>query len=101
MYRTWTIKFWPDHNFAWYLSVMKVNIALESGHFQNDGDIMPDLYFWRQLVIQCIENTIVTEPCDIGRPICAYRRPQMMEFHLAKVPNYHGKWLPSEKIKLS
>ena len=27
-------KFFPDHNFAWYLPVIEVKTALVSGHFQ-------------------------------------------------------------------
>ena len=36
---------------------------------------MPTLAFWMQLAIQCIKNTIGTEPDDIGRPMRARRRP--------------------------
>ena len=32
--RTWDTRFWPDRNFACYLVVTEVNIALASGHFQ-------------------------------------------------------------------
>ena len=31
--RTWSTKFWTDHNSCWYLSVSEFNTALESGHF--------------------------------------------------------------------
>ena len=58
---------------------MKANTALASSHSQNDGNIMPTLDFWSQLEIQCIENTIVTEPGDLVRPMQAYRRPQIVE----------------------
>ena len=50
--RTWDNKFWTDHTFGWYLAVTEVNTALASGHFQNGGNIMPTLAFWRQLAIQ-------------------------------------------------
>ena len=66
----------------------EVNTALEFGHSQNDGNIMPTLDFWRQLVIQCMENTIRTEPSDIDRPIPAFRRPQIVQYNLEKVPTY-------------
>ena len=79
------------------LSVTEVNTALASGHFQNGGDIMPTLDFWRQLVIKCMEDTIGTDPGDIGRPMWACIRPKIVEFHMEKVPNYRGKCLPSEK----
>ena len=49
--RTWATKFWPDHNFARYLSIMETNTALESGPFQNGINIMPTLPFWKQLLI--------------------------------------------------
>ena len=76
----------------------EVNTALASGHFQNGVDIMPTLAFRRQLAIQCMENAIGTEPGDIGRPVRACRRPQIVECKLEKVPNYSGKWwLPNEK----
>ena len=52
---TWDIKSWMYCNLAWYLVVTEVNTALASGKFQNDGNVMPDLYFWRKLVIHCIE----------------------------------------------
>ena len=29
--RKWVTKFWTDRNFAWYLAVSEVNIALASG----------------------------------------------------------------------
>ena len=62
--------------------MMEVNIALSSRHFQNGGNIMTNLYFWGRLLIQCMENTIVIDPVDIGSPIGAYRRPQLVEFKL-------------------
>ena len=49
--RTWSNKFWPDSNFAWYLAVLEVNTDLASGHFQNDGVVQPGMYFWRVLEI--------------------------------------------------
>ena len=62
--RTWATKFWPDHNFAWYLAVSKINTALSSGHFQNDGVVQPSLNFWRALSIERLENTIGVELGD-------------------------------------
>ena len=76
----------------------EVNIALASRNFQNGGNIMPDLSFQRQLAINYMENTIVINPGDIGRPMRSYKRPQIVECKLEKVPNYSGKWwLPNEK----
>ena len=49
--RTRATKFCTDHKFAWYLAVTEVNTALASGHFQNGGNIMPTLAFWRQFAI--------------------------------------------------
>ena len=43
----------------------EVNTVLPSGNFQNGSNIMPELYLRRHLAIQCMENTIVTEPGDI------------------------------------
>ena len=37
--------FWPDRNFAWYLAVSEFNIALEAGHFRNDGVVQPSMDF--------------------------------------------------------
>ena len=71
--------FFMDHNFAWYLAMTEVNAALSSGNFQNGGNIMPTLDFWRYLAIKCMKNTIGTEPGDIGRPIRACKRPQIVE----------------------
>ena len=76
---------------------MEVITALASGNFQNGGNIMPTLDFWRHLAIQCMENTIGTEPGDIGRPMWAFRRPQTVKYNMEKVANYHRKWLASEK----
>ena len=59
--RTWTTKFWSDKNFSWYLSVLEVNIALASGHFQNDGVVQPSLDFLRDFPIECLDNTIRVE----------------------------------------
>ena len=75
--------------------MLGVNTALASGHFQNGGNIMPTLDFWRHLAIQCMENTIGTEPGDIGMPMWDCRMPQIAGYKLEKVPNYRGKWLPS------
>ena len=97
----WATKFWMDYNFAWYLFVMVVNIALACGHFPNGGDIIPTLAFQRQLAMQCMENNFLTDPNDIGTPMRACRRPQIVELNVEKVPNYLGKWQPSEKIKIS
>ena len=44
-----------------------------------------------------MENTIVTDPGDIVRPVWACRRPQIMELNMYNVPNYHRKWLTSAK----
>ena len=51
----WGTNFFPGFNFAWYLNVMEVNTALASGHFQNSGNIMPTLTFWRHSAMQCME----------------------------------------------
>ena len=57
-------KFWPDHNFSWYLVVLEVNTALASGHLKNDGVVQPSLDFWRALEIECPENIIGFELGD-------------------------------------
>ena len=59
--RTWTTKFWPDRNFAWYLAVLEVNTDIASGHFKNDGVVQPSLDFWRGLATKCLENTVGVE----------------------------------------
>ena len=62
--------------------------------------MMTTLDFWSQLEIQCMENTIVIDSGDTGRPIRAFRGLHIVEYHLEKVPNYRKKWLPSaEKSK--
>ena len=48
--------------------VSEVNTALGSGHFQNYGVVQPSLYFWRDLAIYCLENTIGVELGENGRP---------------------------------
>ena len=48
-------KFWPDHNFAWYLAVSEVNTALAPGHFQNDGGVQLSLEFIKAFAIVCLE----------------------------------------------
>ena len=50
-------RFWPDHNFAWYLSVSEVNTDLAPGHFQNYGVVQLSLDFWRALKIEFLKNT--------------------------------------------
>ena len=54
-------KFWPDHNFAWYLAVSEFNTDLVSGYFQNYGIVQPSLDFLRALAIECFYNTIWVE----------------------------------------
>ena len=88
--------FWV-RNFSWHIVMTEVNTTLASGHFQNGGDIMPNLDLGGHLAIQCMINNFGTEPGDIGRPMWYYRRPQIVEYNLEKVPNYHRKWLASEK----
>ena len=66
--RTWATKFWPDHNFAWYLSMTEVNTDLAPGHFKNDGVVQPSLDFWRSLSIECLENKIGVELLENRRP---------------------------------
>ena len=61
-------KFWPDRNFVWYLVVSEVNTALVSGHFKNYGVVQPSLYFWRDLEIECLENTIRVKLGENGLP---------------------------------
>ena len=76
---------------------MEANTALAFGHLQNVSNIMPTLDFHRKLAMYYTENTIGTERGDIGRPTKSCRRPHIVEYHLEKVPNYRGKWLPSAK----
>ena len=76
-------KFWPNHNFAWYLAVSEVNTALVSGRFQNDGLVQPNLDFWVYLAIECLDNTIVIELGENGIPK-----------RTSKIPIY----VPCEKI---
>ena len=71
--------------------MLEVNTSLSYGHFQNGRDIMPNLYFQRQLAIKCKENTIGTETGDIGGPMRDCRRPQTMEYHMEKAQNYQRK----------
>ena len=66
---TWDTKFWKYHHFAWYLYLMEANTALASGHFQNGGNIMPNLDFQEQLALQLMYNTIGTETGNIVRPM--------------------------------
>ena len=100
--RTWDTKFWPYRNFVWYFVVTEKSTALATGHFQNGGDIMPTLDFWRQLEIWCIENNIGTYHGDVGKPMWVCRRSQIAEHKLEKVKTYHGKWLPSaNKFRIS
>ena len=47
----------------------EVNKALEYGHLQNSRNIRHTLAFWMNLVLQCMENTIVTYTGDIGGPM--------------------------------
>ena len=58
---------------------------------------MPTLYFRGKLALQSMENNIGTEPGGIGRPMRPFRRPQIVEYNMEKVPNYYGKWIASEK----
>ena len=58
---------------------------------KNGGNIVPTLVFWRNLVIQCEENTIRMEPGDIGRPMRSWRRSQIVQCKMEKVPNYRKK----------
>ena len=48
---TWMTILFPDPNFSWYLTLLEVNIALASGHFQNYGVVQPSMYFRRALAI--------------------------------------------------
>ena len=59
--RKWATKFWPDRNFAWYITFLEFNKALASGHFKNDGVVQPSLDFWRVLSMECLENKIGVE----------------------------------------
>ena len=52
----------------------------------NGGNITPNLAFRRHLALQCMYNTIGTDTGNIGRPVRAYRRPQIVEINLEKVP---------------
>ena len=84
-------------NFSWYFSTTEAKIVKASGHLQNGGDIMPTLAFWRQLETQCMENNTGPQPGGIVRPMMSFRRPQIIEYHMEKVPNYQGKWILIEK----
>ena len=74
---------------------MEANTALASGNFQNGGNIMPNLDFQEQLALQWMYNTIGTETGDIRRPMWTYRRPEIVECSLEKIPNFHRKLLAS------
>ena len=68
-------KLYPDRNLTWYLDVSEVNKALAPCHFQNDDVVQPSLYFWRALVIECLENTTGAELGDNGLPKRFYQIP--------------------------
>ena len=53
----------------------EVNKALAPCHFQNDDVVQPSLYFWRALVIECLENTTGAELGDNGLPKRFYQIP--------------------------
>ena len=46
---TWATKFWPNRNFAWYLAVTEVNMALADGHFRKGRKMIPTLQFRRKI----------------------------------------------------
>ena len=83
----WATKFCLYCKFAWYISVMELNTALASRHFQNDEDFNPSLSFRRKLAIYCTEKNIGTYPGDIGRHIRACRRPKIFEIHMEDLPS--------------
>ena len=45
---------------------------------KNGGNIVPTLAFGGQLALQCMENTVGTESGDIGGPMWACRRRQIV-----------------------
>ena len=95
--RTWATKLWPDRNFTWYLAVSEVNTDLASGQFQNYVVVKPSLYFWRDLAIECLENTIGFELGQNGRPKRTSRLPIHVPFDKSTVKHNGGMWDPSKK----
>ena len=60
-------------------------------------NVKPTVFIWWKLAIKCMENTIVTHPGDIVRPMWACRRPKIVGCQLEKVPKHCRKLIPSAK----
>ena len=87
--RTWSTKFWPDRNFAWYLAVTEVNTALADGHFHKGGQLIPNLQFHRKLAHDMTKNIIGVDTVDYGRPRRSACTPAIVPCTLLKVK----KWI--------
>ena len=44
-----------------------------------------------------MENNILTDLGDVGRPRRVYIRPQRVKLNMDKLPNYRINWLPIKK----
>ena len=90
--RTWKTKFWPDRNFDWYLAMSKVNTALESDHFQNDGVVQPSMDFRRDFSIECLDNTIGVELFYNVQPKRDPKIPIYIPCEKITVKHHGGVW---------
>ena len=55
--RTWATKLWLDRNFACYLAVNEVNMALADGHFRKGRQLISSLQLQRKLAHDMMDNT--------------------------------------------
>ena len=67
--RTWVTDFLPNRNFAWYLAVTEVNMALSDGHFRKGGQLIPTFQFRKKLVDEMMEKIIGVDTVNSGRPM--------------------------------
>ena len=97
--RTWATKFCPDRNFAWYLAVTEVNMALAYGHFRKGRKLIPTLQFRRKLAHEMMENNIGGDTVDYGSPRRTTFTPSIVACTLLKVKKHEGSYDRKSKIQ--
>ena len=96
--KTWATKFWPDRNFAWYLSVTEVNTALAYGHFRKGGQFITTLQFQGEIAHEMMENTIRVNTVDYGIPRRSTWNPAIVACLVLKVKNHEESYDRKAKI---
>ena len=96
------VKWWPDHVFAFLVSITEVYVRNTVEYYQKDGRSVSQLDFRRKLDMQLLNNDLYGHYEDyIYSPSNKSTRPRVITHEILKVPNYYGRFNGNTCIPVS